>query len=511
MKHAHLKLVVPLFILPAALIGYRVLFLGYPLVPTIPGKAFKVVFEAALRGTPGQETSLRVALPGNQEGLSVAEEQSLSGILNFSILLDRGTRWGVWSGQLVDSNELVSYGAVLLPRSPSPQTPQPVPQGAYPEGTEPWERALARRMAAKWKNLEPPSRLKALREALLGNWAAAEPSPEDLASWNEMLERRGRPKAALTLLRAADLPARLVQGLKISTSVETSTTQWLEVWTGGPSWEKLDLDSLAWIPSSVLTIPLRKEEGPVVEVVQGEVSQVCWTITRERLSGWRAYLERTRTSSHFLEKWSLFRLPEEFQETFRILLLVPLGALMICVLRNIVGFPTFGIFMPVLMALAFRSTGLAYGLVIFAGVALVGYLVRRALEAFRLLLVPRLSVILTVVILMFTILALLGNRLGQREMMAVGLIPFVILTMTIERLFVVAEEAGMKQALRTAAGSAAVASITYQLVDLDPLQLTFFVYPELLLAVAGLQVLVGRYTGYRLSELIRFREIGKTP
>ncbi len=87
-------MVLPLFILPAALIGYRVIFLGYPLVPTIPGKAFKVTFEAALRGTPGQETSLRVALPGNQEGLSVAEEHSLSGILNFGILLDRETRWG---------------------------------------------------------------------------------------------------------------------------------------------------------------------------------------------------------------------------------------------------------------------------------------------------------------------------------------------------------------------------------------------------------------------------------
>lgn len=510
MKRAHLKVVLPLFILPAALIGYRVIFLGYPLVPTIPGKAFKVTFEAALRGTPGQETSLRVALPGNQEGLSVAEEQSLSGILNFGILLDRETRWGVWSGQLVDSDELVSYGALIVPRSSPPQRPRPSDQGAYPEGTEPGERVLARKIAARWKSLEPPSRLKAVREALLGNLAPPEPSPEDLASWQDMLQRLGRPKAALILLQAAGLPARMVQGLRVLGGVETSTSRWLEVWTGGSSWEKMEPDSLAWIPPSVLTIALRKEEGPLVEVIQGEVSQVSWTVTRERLSGWRAYLERAKTSPHLLDRWSLFRLPEQFQETFRILLLVPLGALMICVLRNIVGFPTFGIFMPVLMALAFRSTGLAYGLVIFAGVALVGFLLRRSLEGLRLLLVPRLSVILTGVILMFTMVALLGNRLGQREMMAVGLIPFVILTMSIERFFVVAEEAGIKQALRTAAGSAAVASITYQLVDLDPLQLTFFVYPELLLAVAGLQVLVGRYTGYRLSELVRFREIGKT-
>lgn len=509
MKPPHMKLAAFLFLLPAGLVLYKVLFMGYPLIPTMPGKAFKVLFEATVKGSPGQELTIKLALPADHEGLLVTEEQAQSGILTFSILLDNETRWGIWSGQLGDSEELISYAALLVPRAGLRAGSQGVSPGAYPQGTEPGERALARRMAMKWKGLEPQARLKALRDALLGKWVHGEPSEEDLASWQEISRRVGRATAALILLRAAELPARLVEGLKVSGSVETSTSQWLEVWTGGPSWEKIEVDSWAWIPSSVTTIPLSKGGAKALEVLQGQISQSCWTVTRERLSGWRAYLERVRTSSHPLERWSLFTLPEQYQETFRILLLVPLGALMICLLRNIVGFPTFGIFMPVLMALAFRSTGLAYGLVIFGGVSLAGYLARSALERFRLLLVPRLSVILTAVILMFTAVALVGNRLGQSEMMAVGLIPFVILTMTIERLFVTAEEAGTQKALRTAAGSAAVASITYQLVDLDPLQLTFFVYPELLLAVAGLQVLVGRYTGYRLSELFRFKAMGR--
>jgi len=181
------------------------------------------------------------------------------------------------------------------------------------------------------------------------------------------------------------------------------------------------------------------------------------------------------------------------------------------VLRNVIGFPTFGIFMPVLMALAFRSTGLTYGLGIFAGVTVIGYLVRRWVDRLRLLLVPRLSVMLTLVVGLFTLIAIAGSYRDQRELMAVGLIPFVILTMTIERLFVILEEAGTGEALRTAAGSAAVATITYQIINWDALQLAFFVYPELLLAVAALQVLIGRYTGYRLSELIRFRALRKTP
>ncbi len=508
MRRPHLPLIGLLLILPASLIAYRVIRLGYPLLPSVPGKALKILFEGAVRGIPDQETVVRVALPRDQAGLVLIEEQVESGPLGFSISHGQDGRWGIWSGKIEEREVFISYSGTMV-RSPSPRTrPDPPTLGEHPQGTEAGERVLARRMAARWKGLDPPAKLRVVREAMQGRWAQTEPSEADLASWREVLERRGRIAATLLLLRASDLPSRVAEGLRVKGNVVTWTTPWLEVWTGR-AWERMEVETLSPIPSSETTIALSKDGRPTLEVAKGEVSQVSWTVTRERLVGWRAHFERTRTSSHFLDRWSLFNLPEQFQETFRILLLVPLGALMICVLRNIVGFPTFGIFMPVLMALAFRNTGLGYGLTLFAGIVLLGYLIRRFLEGLRLLLVPRLSAILTVVIVIFTAVALAGNRLGQRELMAVGLIPFVILTMTIERLFVIAEEAGTGQALRTAAGSAAVASLTYQLLDWDPLQLTFFVYPELLLMVAGVEIMVGRYTGYRLSEIIRFRILGR--
>jgi len=213
----------------------------------------------------------------------------------------------------------------------------------------------------------------------------------------------------------------------------------------------------------------------------------------------------------FLDRWSLLRIPPEFQRTFRILLLVPVGTLVVSIMRNLVGLPTFGIFMPVLMALAFRNTGLAYGLGIFSGVILAGYAVRWAIDRLHLLLIPRLSVILTVVVACFTVLAMIGNRFGVREFMAVGLLPFVILTMTIERFFIIVEESGVREGLITSVCSGAVAAVTHEIINNRALQSAFFAYPELLLAVAAMQVLLGRYTGYRLSEFIRFRRLGGCP
>jgi len=312
--------------------------------------------------------------------------------------------------------------------------------------------------------------------------------------------------ALLVLLRAANLSARTVEGFHLIQSITAEPIQWVEVWTG-KEWENLKPETGEIYGKSVSFLPLTTGGLPAVRVSQGELSEVRWTLAEEIISQWRMHFERIQRSSRLLDRWSLFRLPPDFQATFRILMLVPIGALMICVLRNLVGFPTFGIFMPVLMALAFRNTGLLYGLGIFAGVVFIGYVVRRWIDKLRLLLVPRLSVILTLVIISFTVFALIGNKFGLRQLMAVGLLPFVILTMTIERFFVITEEAGPREGLRTAAGSGAVAAITHEIIHLEPLQLTFFVYPELLFTVAAIQMLLGRYTGYRLSELIRFRKL----
>ena len=319
-----------------------------------------------------------------------------------------------------------------------------------------------------------------------------------------MEEKEGRLLSVLSLFQAVGLPAHSVEGFQHVEGIWQRPLTWIEVWSGN-KWESVWPETGEIIQTPALLFPLSTGGVPALRVTGGTPIDVRWSLGRQIVSKWNLHFERLKKSEHLMDIWSLFSLPPEFQQTFRILLLVPIGALMICVLRNVIGFPTFGIFMPVLMALAFRSTGLAYGLGIFAGIVLIGYTVRRSIDRLRLLLVPRLSVILILVILCFTALALIGSKVGIRAFMAVGLLPMVILTMTVERFFVVIEESGVMTAFRTAAGSAAVATITYLILEWEPLQLTFFIYPELLFAVAAAVILLGRYTGYRVSELIRFR------
>jgi hypothetical protein len=176
-------------------------------------------------------------------------------------------------------------------------------------------------------------------------------------------------------------------------------------------------------------------------------------------------------------------------------------------MRNVVGVRAFGTFMPVLIALAFRETGLVGGLVLFALVVAVGLSFRFYLERLRLMLVPRLTAVVTIVVILMVGLSMISARVGWEVGLSVGLFPMVILAMVIERMSIIWEERGPHDALLEGAGSALIATLAYLAMGLDLVQYLVIVYPELLLVILGATIMLGRYSGYRLSELVRFRDL----
>jgi len=97
--------------------------------------------------------------------------------------------------------------------------------------------------------------------------------------------------------------------------------------------------------------------------------------------------------------------------------------------------------------------------------------------------------------------------MGMETGLSVALFPMVIIAMTIERMSVVWEERGAADAMRAGLGSLVVAIAAYIFMGLGWLEHLIFTFPELLLVILAAVVLVGRYTGYRLTELRRFKEL----
>lgn len=213
-----------------------------------------------------------------------------------------------------------------------------------------------------------------------------------------------------------------------------------------------------------------------------------------------------QTESELL-RFSLLQLPVKAQEIYKILLTVPVGAFIILLLRNFVGLSTFGTFMPVLIALAFRETHVTWGIILFTLIVSFGLLARFYLDQLRLLLVPRLAAILTVVILLMIFISVMAQNLALDAGVSVALFPMVILTMTIERMCITWDERGAYEAIKSGAGSIITAVLCYWVMNYQPLQYLVFAFPELLLVLLALILWFGQYRGYRVLELVRFNAL----
>jgi hypothetical protein len=310
------------------------------------------------------------------------------------------------------------------------------------------------------------------------------------------------------MLAGARIPARLVSGIPLVDGArDLQLRTWLEV-NNGDEWFTVDpLTAAPGLPRDVL-VWSRGDVAPFT-VSRARGASLQFAVMRSIEPALETAALRADAEASALASLSLLDLPLHSQNLYRVLLLVPLGALVIVFLRNVVGVQTFGTFMPVLIALSFRETQLVGGLLLFTVVVTFGLLVRFYLERLKLLLVPRLAAVVITVILVMAAVSVVSHRLGLEIGLSVALFPIVILAMTIERMSIVWEEVGAGEAIKQGVGSLLVAALCFLLMFDPQVEHAVFVFPELLLVVLGLTLLLGRYTGYRLTELVRFRDLGR--
>ncbi len=229
------------------------------------------------------------------------------------------------------------------------------------------------------------------------------PNPEDNVKL--LLGQKPTPRTkvelAAHLLNHAGINARVVHGValdeeKSEFSKKVNLLHWLEVYDNR-TWLSFDLGS-GTSPVPVNWLPWWRGDNNLVQLQGGSKLNLALSVSPKVDEGITSVAFRGEISKPLLLQFSLFSLPVNTQAVFRVLLTIPIGAFLLVILRNIVGIKTFGTFMPVLIALAFRETGLLWGIFLFIVVVGLGLCTRFYLEKLKLLVVPRLAAVLIVVV-----------------------------------------------------------------------------------------------------------------
>jgi hypothetical protein len=112
--------------------------------------------------------------------------------------------------------------------------------------------------------------------------------------------------------------------------------------------------------------------------------------------------------------------------------------------------------------------------------------------------------VLVFVIFIFVAISVFSLKLDFEQGLRVTLFPMIIISWTIERMSVLWEEEGGKDVLIQGSGSLFTACLVYLVMTNRFLGHLTYAFPELLLVLLAIILMIGSYSGYRLSELLRF-------
>ena len=483
--------------------AYKVQTLGLPLAPQDQATVWTIEARATFRASGGP-ARVELAVPYKAPGFDLLDEDFISANFGVSNEVDGATRQAMWTVRRAKGSQVLYYRATTYESGNQRQHADPFPGfPQVPEFEEPLKSAvtaLLDQVRNESADIETFTRQLIIRL----NEDRANPVVEMLRNRSQTAGDRARQ--IVQTLAGARIPARVLWGIELVDGVrDAQLVPWLEV-HDEKRWIAFDPNTgKSGFPPRFFVWHIG--DVPLIYVDGGRNAEVQFSVAQGYRDVVTIAQRRAKARDSLLMQFSAFSLPVQTQNVYRILLTIPLGAFLVAFLRNIIGVKTFGTFMPILIALSFRETQLLWGIVLFTMIIGLGLAIRFLLDRFRLLLVPRLSSVLIIVMILMLMISIISHQLGLDRGLSIALFPMVILAMTIERMSIVWEEHGAMEAIMQGGGSMVVAAAGFLLMSDDLAAYLVFVFPELLLVVLAVTLLIGRYTGYRLSEFWRFRTL----
>lgn len=498
-------------------IFYKVEVLGYTMAKLRPEKGYfvRLVMEV---GASSQDVSIDMPLPIDNDRQRITQEKQNAGGLQYSINRNREARW---FGRNLDGTYRITYSFfaktdakeyAVLPGL-GIRSNYPPAMRIYLESSE---RIQARdpEIVSKARELMPEG--MPLADALKNTFEYVYKGlkyenvrgPTDAVSALRLGEAscNGKNRLLVALLRARGIPARVCKGLILQNTQKRTSHAWTEVLVGD-KWVPFcpTSGSYARIPENYLE--LGKDDRPLFTHSKHIQFDWQWIVQPQENHKDQAAWSNISNPLNIINYWVRMKDVHVPLRLIMLILLVPIAGTVICIFRNIFGLVGFGTFMPALIAVAFQETGFFLGSLFFLLMLIMASAFNTCLVRFRLLHIPRLTIVLTFVVIGLVVISIICVNSGLLRGATVTLFPIAILTLTTERFTQTILEDSWKEAAKRLLITYLTASACFLMIGASSLQLLVLAFPELLLLNIAINLLIGSWSGLRISEYFRFRAL----
>ena len=489
-----------LFLAGILLIGYQRVTFDIPFVPSDERQIWTVEARVEFEPKDNAATEVVLALPAVQPGFTQLEQTTASLGYGVNYVKKDGSNFVEWTKRNPQGLQIVYYRADILVDKSATASSMIVPALVQSTEPEPYATAMAE-----------IARVATSRSS--GPYSFATQVIHELNQESELtsllFSKYKRSELLTNILQVGKVHARTVGVLELKDGRRNQKLHnYVAVFNGSeykifnPTTGKtgLEQDQMIWNDNG----------NSLLDISGGHNALVRFTTINHPVSAVEAGERKANidiAAGEELVPFSLSALPLDEQSLFKGLLLLPIGVVIVVFLRVIVGIKTSGTFMPVLIAMSFLETSLWFGLIGFVAIVGVGLIVRSWLSRLNLLLVARISAVIITVIGLIGFISFFTFKIGLTEGVKITFFPMIILSWTIERMSILWEEEGYKEVLKQGGGSLFVAVVAYLSMSSVFIQHFTYNFLGLQLILLSLVLIMGNYTGFRLSELKRFKPL----
>jgi len=304
----------------------------------------------------------------------------------------------------------------------------------------------------------------------------------------------GRARTIVAMYRAAKIPARIVTGFIMADNFDARPQYWVE-FRDVDHWNVFDPKNRIASANLPDYVPFRRNNA---DLLTTEIPAKL--LESFQISPQPAPQGLLTRELQFTDIFRLERLPEGLRDTLYILLLLPFGTVITVAFRTFIGVRTYGTFTPTLIALAFVKADLVTAFVILTLVSIIGFAGRAYLPRLDLARTPRLSIVFTIVALSVTLGVSILDYFEFHPPGYIVLLPIVVLTTLIDRVYGVMDENGLRVALVRLFWTGVIALLCFFLFQIDFLAAIVISNPEVHFFAIALVLLIGIYKGKSLFE-----------
>ncbi len=261
------------------------------------------------------------------------------------------------------------------------------------------------------------------------------------------------------------------------------------------------------------SVKLSSPSAEIVEKIQQKTDEDITETTGRQKSVLAAHLDENPigplSPTNFLQKAIRLAVAQGLPTSLVVIMLIfPVIASIVALARHVIGFKGFGIYIPAVLSVAFVSTGLLAGIILFLAVLLSATLARYLVKFLKMPLLPKTAMLLLIVSMSILFLLIIGSLFKIDLVLNVSIFPLLIIILLTENFMTTQMFASRGEALSVTFETLILAIVGTLLVDNETVRKFVILKPELtILLVTVINLAIGRYTGLRIFEYFRFKDL----